>query len=260
MRGQISELERLEQGARMWEPAGQHLLDELGSGMGLRVLDAGCGSLGWLRLLSKWIGSSGMCVGVDLDDRMLEAAADFVTREGLSNIELVKDDLFASALPPHSFDLVHARFQMAPLGRFEDQLDAYVRLLMPGGILVLEDPDSSSWQFQPVAPAAERLIELIKEMFIANGGDFDASRHEYTMLADAGYSPNVRAEVIALPPGHPYLQLPLQFVTSLRPKLLTIIDAKVLDELVARAVAELSEVSRWGLSFILVQTWAIISD
>ena len=258
MSGQLSELERLEQGARMWEPAGKSLLSEMGTGVGLKVLDVGCGCMGWLRLLSIWVGQSGSCVGSDLDDRMLAAASDFAQREGLSNVELVRDDLFDSALPLHTFDLVHARFQMAPLGRFDEQLSAYLRLLKPGGILVLEDPDSSSWRFQPSAPGAEQLIGLIKESFKANGGDFDAGRRASALLVDAGYSPKVRADVLALQHGHPYLQLPLQFATSLRPKLLNMIPAEALDDLVVKASAELSDSSRWGLSFTLVQTWAII--
>ena len=218
----------------------------------------GCGSLGWLRLLSHWVGPSGTCFGTDLDGRMLKAAAEFVTEEELVNVELVKDDLFISTLPSQSFDLVHARFQLAPLGRFEDQLAAYVRLIRPGGLLVLEDPDSSSWRFQPAAPASENLIELIKEAFSASGGDFNAGRHGYDLLAAAGYAPHIRAEVIALEPGHPYLQLPLQFATSLRPRLLTIVDADALDEWLAQATNELSNVTRWGMSFTLMQTWATI--
>jgi SAM-dependent methyltransferase len=169
MWGQLSELERLEQGARTWEPAGQNLLDELGNGIGRRVVDVGCGSLGWLRLLSHWVGPSGTCVGTDFDERMLQAATNFLTKEELTNVELVKDDLFMSALPGQSFDLVHARFQLAPLGRFAEQLAAYVRLVRPGGMLVLEDPDSSSWRFQPTAPATENLIELIRQAFSVSG-------------------------------------------------------------------------------------------
>jgi hypothetical protein len=36
-----------------------------------------------------------------------------------------------------------------------------------------------------------------------------------TCFAGFGIAGNVRAEVLALPPGHPYLRLPLQFATAL---------------------------------------------
>jgi SAM-dependent methyltransferase len=258
MAGQLSELERLQLQSRVWEPAGERLVAGLGDGAGKRAVDVGCGSMGWLRVLSRWVGPTGTCVGTDTDERMLTAARTFVTDERLTGVELVADDLFDSALEAGSFDLVHARFQLAPLGRFDEQLAAYVRLLRPGGVLVLEDPDTSSWRFQPDAPACTELIGLILESFDAAGGDFDAGRQEFGLLAAAGLDPQVRAEVVALPPGHAYLRLPLQFAAALRPRLLGLIGVHELDRLMGLAEAEMSDPARWGLTFTLVQTWAVV--
>ena len=63
MAGQMTELDRLQLQSRVWEPAGQRLLDGLGDGAGRRALDVGCGCLGWLRLLSRWTRPSGRCTG-----------------------------------------------------------------------------------------------------------------------------------------------------------------------------------------------------
>ena len=59
MAGQLSELERLQLQSRVWEPAGERLLQVLGDGAGRRVVDVGCGCLGWLRILSRWVGDGG---------------------------------------------------------------------------------------------------------------------------------------------------------------------------------------------------------
>src|SRR5262249_57972143 len=67
-----------------------------------------------------------------IDDKMIESARSFVEEERLTNVRLVKDDLFASALPERAFDLVHARFQIAPLGRGAAQVAAYRRLAQIG--------------------------------------------------------------------------------------------------------------------------------
>ena len=130
--GQASELERLQLQSRVWEPSGRRLLEEIGDGRGARALDVGCGVLGWLRVLSEWVGPDGEVTGTDIDEAMLAAADRFVTEEGLRNVGLVKDDLFASELEPDSFDLVHARYEICPLGRAHEQMETYVRLARPG--------------------------------------------------------------------------------------------------------------------------------
>src|SRR5512133_2255188 len=163
--GQVSELERLQLQSRVWEPSGRRLLAEIGDGRGTRALDVGCGVLGWLRVLSEWVGSDGEVMGTDVDDAMLTAADRFVTEERLLSVGLAKDDLFASELEPNSFDLVHSRFEITPLGRAHEQMESYVRLARPGGTIVLEDPDTGSWHFNPPARSLERLIELIVEAF-----------------------------------------------------------------------------------------------
>jgi ubiquinone/menaquinone biosynthesis C-methylase UbiE len=150
---QPSELERLQLQSQVWEPAGRQLLTNIGGGSGGRALYVGCGALGWLRILAKWVGPSGQVVGTDIDERGLDAARLLLAAEGISNVELLVDDLFESKLEPQSFDLVHARYQIAPLGRGPEQVASYRRLVRPGGSLVLEEWDLASWHFNPPAPA-----------------------------------------------------------------------------------------------------------
>ena len=168
---QPSELERLRLQSIVWEPSGRNLLTKVDDGAGRRALDVGSGALGWLRILSEWVGPSGQVVGTDIDERLLDAARAFLEAEGISNVELVVDDLFDSKLEPGSFDLVHARYQIAPLGRGREQVASYRRLVRPGGSLVLEEWDLGSWHFNPTAPAAERLIGLLAEIFAGLGGE-----------------------------------------------------------------------------------------
>lgn len=253
--GQASELERLRLQSRVWEPSGRALLEEVGDIRGARALDVGCGVWGWLRVLSEAVGPDGEVVGTDIDEGMLAAAKKFVADEGLVNVVLAQDDLFASRLDEGSFDLVHARYEICPLGRAHEQMETYLRLLRPGGTVVLEDPDPSSWHFNPPAPALERLIALIEEAFLHSGGDWQAGRKQLALLRDFGIEAGVRAEVLALPPGHPYLRLPLQFATALEAKLLAVTDAEELARLKEEGETELAEPGRWGTTFTLLQAW-----
>lgn len=251
---QPSELERLRLQSRVWEPTGQQLLSKVDGGSGARALDVGCGALGWLRMLSEWVGPSGQVVGTDIDESLLDAARSFLEAEGIPNVELVVDDLFESQLEPQSFDLVHARYLIAPLGRGREQLASHRRLVRPKGAVVLEEWDLASWHFNPSAPAAERLIGLLSKCFAALGGE--AGRGLPELLRESGIEePEIDAHVIALKPGHPYLRLPLQFSVALESRLLETLSEDELASLRREAESELAEPGRWGTTFTLIQSW-----
>jgi ubiquinone/menaquinone biosynthesis C-methylase UbiE len=256
--GQAMELERLQLQSRVWEPAGRELLSHQPGGAGRRALDVGCGVMGWLRIFSEWVGPAGSVVGSDIDEKMRANARSFVETERLRNVTLVNDDLFASQLAPGSFDLVHSRFQIAPLGRAEEQLAVYRRLVKPGGWLVIEDPDRASWRVNPDAPGVHSLIDLIEQAFRVAGGNFNSGRELPGLLRRLGLEPLVSAHVVALQPGHPYLRLPLQFANSLRPRIEALIGKTGLDELVRQAEEELSNPEAWGTTFTLIQTCASV--
>ena len=193
-------------------------------------------------------------MGADIDESLLDAARSFLKAEGISNVELVADDLFDSKLEPHSFDLVHARYQIAPLGRGQEQVASYRRLVRPGGSVILEEWDLSSWHFNPSAPAAERLVRLISEIFAVLGGE--AGRELPELLRTIGIEePEIDAHVIALKPGHPYLRLPIQFSVALESRLLDRLSRDELASLRTEAEGELAEPGRWGTTFTLIQAW-----
>jgi SAM-dependent methyltransferase len=249
--GQDSERERLQLQSRVWEPAGRAFVARIPRGRS--AIDVGCGVMGWLRVLSEWVGPEGSAMGVDLDEKMLGLARQFIAAEGLANVRVARDDLFASALPAHSFDLVHARFQVAPLGRGPEQVAAFKRLAAPGGWIVLEDPDWSSWRVHPESPATARLIELIAEGFRAAGGELGAGVRIPSLLAGAGKNLLLDAAIVALPPGHPYLRLPLQFATALKARLEPIAGAGNYAKLLSDVERELAVPDLWGTTFTLIQ-------
>lgn len=105
---------------------------------------------------------------------------------------------------------------------------------------MLEEPDSASWRLLPDAPAVDELIRRITSVFQERGGDFDVGRQLPVLL----HGSEIDAHVIALPPVHPYLRLPLQFAASLG------LDATELAE------AELNRGNHHGLTFTLIQAWS----
>ena len=230
------------------------VLTKVGDGSGLRTWTSGCGALGWLRILAGVGRPSGRGgAGTDIDERLLLLLL-FLEAEGIANVELAVDDLFDSKLEPESFDLVHARYVIAPLGRGREQVGSHRRLVRPGGLLVLEEWDLGSWHFNPPAPAAERLIRLLSEIFAVQGGE--AGRGLPELLREVGIAePEIDAHVIALKPGHPYLRLPLQFSVALESRLLETLSEDELASLRREAEGELAEPGRWGTMFTVIQSW-----
>ncbi len=244
--GGAAELERLQLQARVWEPEAEVMLDQIGLQAGWQCLDLGCGAMGILGPL------------VDLDARQLAAARAFVQEAGLHNVEIIEQNAYHTGFPRESFDLVHVRFVFAPVGRDEDLLGEMVALTKPGGIVAIQEPDATCWNCFPQHEAWDRLKGAILAAFKQGGGDFNAGQRTYGMLRQAGLEEvRIRAAVVALHNGHPYMRLPIQFATSLRQRIL---DARLLTEAqLEEALAACEKITRnpetFVMSFIVTQVW-----
>jgi SAM-dependent methyltransferase len=255
--GQSAELDRLRLQSLVWEAATKAWLATLPVQPGWRCIDVGCGAIGVLRPLSEAVGPTGSVLGVDVDPLLLQSAADFVAEQGLVNVEVRQCDIFTE-LPDEQFDLVHLRFMFAPIGREEELLSRAIALCRPGGYVVVQEPDGSCWSLIPPADAFDRLKDVIFRAFAAGGGDFHAGRRTYALLQSAGLQDlRIRAAVEALPPGHPYLAVALQFAASLRSRILNaqIATEAELDQLISEVRALLDRGSA-GTTFLVTQVAA----
>ena len=201
--GQASELERLQLQSRVWEPSGRRLLEEIGDGRGAHALDVGCGVLGWLRILSEWVGSDGKVTGTDMDEAMLAAADRFATEEGLENVRLVQDDLFASGSSPTLSTSCTPASRSARSGaatsRCRPTCGSFAPAAPSCSKTLTREPGTSTLPL----PLSEKLIALIQEAFLLAGGDWQASRGHLHLLREFGIEGNVAADVVALPRGIP---------------------------------------------------------
>ncbi|HWH96526.1 MAG TPA: hypothetical protein VNT03_21875 [Baekduia sp.] len=155
-----------------------------------------------------------------------------------------------------TFDLVHARFQLALGGRPREQLDAYRRLVTPGGLLVVEEPDTRSLVYEPYAPASTHLVGRVAQVLRASGGDLDAGRRLPDLMRGMGLAPQVRTHVLGLEAGHPYLRLPLDLADRFADRLADVLGGDVLAHLRRESLEELAAPGRRGTTLTLVQAWA----
>jgi SAM-dependent methyltransferase len=256
--GGAAELERLRLQARVWEPEAIAMLDAIELQPGWSAIDLGCGALGILEPLSRRVGPQGRVVGVDVDAKQLDGARGLVHEAKLANVEILERDAYATGLPRESFDFAHVRFVFAPVGRDEALLSEMLRLTKPGGIVAIQEPDAASWSCLPPHPAWDAVKTAILAAFERGGGDFNAGRRTFAMLRRAGLEDvQIRAAVIALPPGHPYLRLPIQFATSLRSRILDggLLSQTELDQALADCERIAADPGTAGLTFVVTQVW-----
>ncbi|HWI72068.1 MAG TPA: methyltransferase domain-containing protein [Baekduia sp.] len=168
----------------------------------------------------------------------------------------VAEDVLGAGAPAASFDLVHARFQLCRHGRPAEQIEELRRLVAPGGVLVIEEPDLRTWTYQPYAPATTHLIGRLAQAFSAAGGNLDAGTRLPALLRGAGLTPRVRTHTLGLEAGHSYLRLPLDLGATLGERLADVLGDDGLDQLRRAATAELLAPERRGTTFTLVQAWA----
>src|SRR5919108_5056691 len=100
----------------------------------IRILEAGVGT----GLSLPYYASESRLVGIDLSEPMLRKADARVSRLGLRNVEgLAVMDAEHMAFPDNSFDVIVAQLVVTTVPDPEATLDEFVRVLKPGGEIVL---------------------------------------------------------------------------------------------------------------------------
>jgi SAM-dependent methyltransferase len=127
---------------------------------GMQVLDVGCGDGADLLDLAELVGPRGFAFGLDHDPVVLEMARRRKEEAGVPNVLVWTGDAEATTFPTASFDRVRADRVLQHVERPERVVAEMLRVLRPGGIVALVEPD---WRSMVVYPAS------------AAGGDDDAT-------------------------------------------------------------------------------------
>ena len=207
------ELERLHLQAAAMAPDTEVMLNRIGVSEGWSCLDLGCGPKGITDLLSTRVGAGGRVIGLDRDGQFLEVA-----RPGApKNVEFRQGDAYGSALPAGSFDLVHMRFVASTAGDPERLLSEAIRLVRPGGIVAMQEPDGSSLNCHPPHPAWDRLKAALLGAFTSVGADLQLGKRLYAIIRQTGLEDvQYRPFVIGVRSGDPMADYLPSTIESLR--------------------------------------------
>lgn len=248
-----AEHRRLAMQAEFWAADAAALFDSAGIRPGSRVADIGCGTPHVALELARRVGPQGRVFALDSDARLIEAMS---AQARPSWLQPVQGDAYALPWPDGALDAVHARFVAAPCGRVDALLAEMRRVLRPGGVLLLQEPDGEGWQI-PGGAAGMRLRELIRSGFARRGGDFDAGRSLRPRLRGVLADVGERRVQHTLAPAHPYGRLPLAFCDALENtwRLDGADGAAERHDLRAQVAAALDDAQAESTTFTLVQVW-----
>ena len=122
----------------------KHALEALRPNPGDTVLDLACGTGLNFQHIIEWIGPKGRIVGVDFTRPMLKRAQRKVDRHRWDNVTLVEGDATNLPLAADSCDAVLCSYAMAIIPDYRRAVAEAVRVLKPGGRLVLLEPKRGS--------------------------------------------------------------------------------------------------------------------
>jgi ubiquinone/menaquinone biosynthesis C-methylase UbiE len=166
-------------------PATEALLDRAGVSPGMKVVDVGCGGGAVSFEIAARVGPRGSVLGLDLNREYLDLARQAAMKRGVTNVEFRVQRVEAWN-EPESFDVAYSRFLLHHLSDPNDVISRMWNSVRPGGLLVLEDPDHSTWTCHPPEPSFEFFRRTLGEVVDRTGGDYAFGRKLYAACRRAG--------------------------------------------------------------------------
>lgn len=154
---------------------------------GMRLLDVGCGP-GSITVDLAELFPRGEVVGIDKQLPLVEQARLRAAARGVSNTRFEVADAYRLPFPDASFDAIFANGLLMHLREPLRALIEFRRVLRPGGVAGLRDPDFATAVYAPATPWLEQWLALRIRVRRHNGGDPFLSRNFRRLLLDAGFA------------------------------------------------------------------------
>jgi len=153
---------------------------------GMQLLDVGCGP-GSITLGLAEVVAPGQVVGIDLQSAQIEQARVRAAERGIATVRFEVADIYRLPFPDGSFDAAFANGVLMHLRKPVRALEELRRVLRPGGIAGIRDPDLGASLYAPTTPLLEQWLAMRVRVRQHNGADPFLSRHYRRLLLEAGF-------------------------------------------------------------------------
>lgn len=150
---------------------------------GMMILDVGCGP-GVIAQAVAALIPAGTVIGIDAGIARLTYAR--ASHADTCNLQFIEGTASHLPFPDNSFDVVCCRFVLEYLPDRQEAVDEMVRVLKPGGMLLLQDLDGQfMWHYPPV-PALQERLDRVMAAISESGFDPFVGRKLHHMACTAG--------------------------------------------------------------------------
>ena len=163
---------------------------------GMKLLDCGSGMGALTTSLAEWL-APGEVIGIDRESSQVEAARAWAAEKGVNNVQFKIGNIYDIPFPDASFDAV---FAFTVLEHVREPLRAMRemrRVLKPGGVAGIYDPDYGTMLQTPSTPSIQELNNLMRRFSEENASPYYA-REQRQYLLEAGFA---RTEAFAFAIG-----------------------------------------------------------
>jgi ubiquinone/menaquinone biosynthesis C-methylase UbiE len=179
-----SDAERRRLAGRRAESWAGFLLPHLRPGM--RLLDVGCGP-GSITLGLAAAVAPGYVAGVDLALVQVEAARAAAEEAGAA-VDVAVADAYSLPFPDGTFDAAFAHTVLFHLREPVAALAEMRRVLRPGGVVGVRDPDVGAELWRPPSPSIDRFFGLVRRFGEEAGASPTYARDQRRLLLEAGFA------------------------------------------------------------------------
>lgn len=186
-RGLESELERLRAQVLLSWKQEARMLTWLGLRDGMSVLELGSGPGFFTKQLLSLLPNSSI-TAVEIDPEMHQRATQSLHDHACDQLHLVEASVMDTGLTENTYDFAIARFVFQHLSNPIAAVQEALRVLKPGGKLVVIDIDAALWGLvEPYIPELQLIYQKTVRTQASRGGNRLIGRQLWRILQAAGY-------------------------------------------------------------------------